>query len=438
MNYGTGEQGQQGAQFVYDVWNPALGTGADAHQVLPNTTNTDIFCSGQSVIPASGEVLITGGDLTINGRRNNANHQTTIFSPQTNTVRTDTPMLYSRWYPTVVSLSDSSKLVLGGYEDRTPTPAVTPEVFTPNVGWRTLWGATSEAAFGINGWFYPRGFQAPNGKVFVLGSDGKMFYLDPTGNGAITQLPQTTAGGSPILPTLMFTPGKLLSVRSQQVIVIDLNNQQPAIMPTAGLSQQRLWSNATVLADGKVLVTGGSAVRNQLIGVAYAAGIWDPVTGQWTLGATAQKPRLYHSTALLLPDGSVLTAGGGAPGPVKNLNAEIYYPGYLYDTSGQMAVRPSLISAPSLLQLNLNQQFVATVASASPISRVTFVRSGSVTHSFNTDQRFLELGFTQDGQTLTITLPTTDPNIVLPGYYMLFVFDQAGVPSAAWIVQVIT
>jgi large repetitive protein len=78
------------------------------------------------------------------------------------------------------------------------------------------------------------------------------------------------------------------------------------------------------------------------------------------------------------------------------------------------------------------------VASASPISRVTFVRSGSVTHSFNTDQRFLELGFTQDGQTLTITLPTTDPNIVLPGYYMLFVFDQAGVPSAAWIVQVIT
>jgi hypothetical protein len=311
-------------------------------------------------------------------------------------------------------------------------------VFTPNVGWRTLWGATSEAAFGINGWFYPRGFQAPNGKVFVLGSDGKMFYLDPTGNGAITQLPQTTAGGSPILPTLMFTPGKLLSVRSQQVIVIDLNNQQPAIMPTAGLSQQRLWSNATVLADGKVLVTGGSAVRNQLIGVAYAAGIWDPVTGQWTLGATAQKPRLYHSTALLLPDGSVLTAGGGAPGPVKNLNAEIYYPGYLYDTSGQMAVRPSLISAPSLLQLNLNQQFVATVASASPISRVTFVRSGSVTHSFNTDQRFLELGFTQDGQTLTITLPTTDPNIVLPGYYMLFVFDQAGVPSAAWIVQVIT
>ena len=76
----------------------------------------------------------------------------------------------------------------------------------------------------------------------------------------------------------------------------------------------------------KVLVTGGSAVANQLTGVAYAATIWNPATGQWTLGASAVKPRLYHSTALLLPDGSVLTAGGGAPGPVKNLNAEIYYP----------------------------------------------------------------------------------------------------------------
>ena len=66
MSYGTGEQGQQGGQFVYDVWDPTLGTDTAAHMVLPNTTGTDIFCSGQSVL-SSGEVLITGGDLTING-----------------------------------------------------------------------------------------------------------------------------------------------------------------------------------------------------------------------------------------------------------------------------------------------------------------------------------------------------------------------------------
>ena len=109
----------------------------------------------------------------------------------------------------------------------------------------------------------------------------------------------------------------------QKVIIVDLNGLEPVVTPTADLDQLRIWSNVMVLADGKVLVNGGSAVDTQLTGVAYAAAIRDPVTGQWTLGASAVKPRLYHSTALLLPDGSVLTAGGGAPGPVNNLNAEI-------------------------------------------------------------------------------------------------------------------
>jgi hypothetical protein len=91
-----------------------------------------------------------------------------------------------------------------------------------------------------------------------------------------------------------------------------------------------------------------------------------------------------------------------------------------------------------VVQLHLSQQFVATVGSAAPISRVTLLRTGAVTHTINLDQRFLSLGFTQAGQTLTITLPTTDPNVVLPGYYMLFVFDQAGMPSVARIIRVLS
>jgi hypothetical protein len=442
MNFGTDEQGQLGGQYVYDVWDPQQGTGTAAHTVLPNMTSTDIFCAGQSVFAASGEVLITGGDLTINGKPNFSNQQTEIFHPQTNAITTDTAMQYARWYPTIVALPAGEMLVLGGREAPT-TPAPTPEVFMQNVGWRTLWDATSDAAFGgVANWYYPRSFVAPNGKVFVLGHDGNMFYLDPAGNGTITQLTQRTQGGggeSLTLPTLMFAPGKLLSVRTQQnVIVVDLNGPQPVITPTADISQRRYWSNATVLPNGKVLLTGGSAVANQLTGVAYAAEIWDPATGQWTLGANAAKARLYHSTALLLPDGSVLTAAGGASGPVNNLNAEIYYPPYLYDASGQPAARPLLVTAPGSVQLSLNQQFAVTVGSAAPISRVTLVRTGATTHSFDSGQRFLELGFTQAGQTLTITLPTINPNVAVPGYYMLFVFDQAGVPSVAKIIRVLS
>jgi hypothetical protein len=351
-------------------------------------------------------------------------------------------MQYARWYPTIVALPAGEMLVLGGREDP-KAPAPTPEVFTRNVGWRTLWGATSDAAFGgIDNWYYPRSFVAPNGKVFVLGHDGNMFFLDAAGNGTITQLTQQTLGrrGESItLPTLMFAPGRLLSLRAQQkVVVVDLNGPQPMVTPTADISQRRYWSNATVLPNGKVLLTGGSAVANQLTGVAYAAEIWDPATGQWTLGANAAKARLYHSTALLLPDGSVLTAAGGATGPVNNLNAEIYYPPYLYDASGQPAARPSLVTAPGSVQLSLNQPFAVTVGSAAPISRVTLVRTGATTHSFDSGQRFLELGFTQAGQTLTITLPTMNPNVAVPGYYMLFVFDQAGVPSVAKIIRVLS
>src|SRR6476469_9609689 len=103
LNYGTGEGGQQGAQFIYDVWNPTLGTGANAHLVLPNTTSTDLFCSGQSVM-TSGNVLSTGGDLTVDGLRNFANNKTTIFTRTTNTIAPNTPMHYARWYPSLVAL----------------------------------------------------------------------------------------------------------------------------------------------------------------------------------------------------------------------------------------------------------------------------------------------------------------------------------------------
>jgi hypothetical protein len=432
MSYGTGEQGQQGAQFVYDVWDPAAG----AHTVLPNTTSTDVFCAGQTI--AGGEVFMFGGDQTVNGKRNFSNQQTTVFSPTTNTIRSEVSMLYPRWYASAVVLASGSILVVGGREEP-GVPATTPEVFAPGVGWRTLTGSTSTAAYGgiSANWYYPRSFLAPNGRVFVLGNDGKTFYLESSGAGAITQQIATAPGGSNTLPSVMFAPGKVLSLRNlQKAIVINLNGATPTVSATAPVDQIRIWSTATVLADGKVLVTGGSAVANQLSGVAYAATTWNPATGQWTPGARAVKPRLYHSTAMLLPSGAVLTGGGGAPGPVKNLNAELYYPGYLYDASGQPAARPSIVTAPTQIKPQVSTQFSATVGPAQTIGRVTLVRTGAVTHAFDPSQRFLQLGFTQSGQTLTVTLPTKNRNVVVPGYYMLFAFDQAGVPSVAKIVRI--
>ena len=99
--------------------------------------------------------------------------------------------------------------------------------------------------------------------------------------------------------------------------VVDISSSPPVVTDVANLSYDRIWGNATLLPDGEIIVTGGSGVSNELINVAYHAEIFNPSSGTWTLGASASIPRLYHSATLLLPDGSVLTGGGGSPGPSK-------------------------------------------------------------------------------------------------------------------------
>jgi len=442
LNYGTNESAAN--TFVYDVWNPALGDSSAAHSVLPNTTATDIFCSFQSLNWSTGEVLITGGDSGGLFRTNQGNNQTTIFSPQTNTIRSQGMMEYPRWYPTIVDMPNGDMVTLGGYKNST-LATTTPEVYNSSASpnWRTIAGATSNDAFGLTqgGWFYPKAWVSPQGGIFLIANTGKMYAIDPTGNGAISVYPNSAARGSMTLPTVMYAPGMLLSLRlapgaatAPLVQTININGPQPVVTTIANIDQLRLWSTATVLADGRVAVTGGSAKANAAVNPDYTVEIWDPTTGQWTAGAVAQKYRLYHSIALLLPDATVLTGGGGAPGPVTNRNAEIYYPPYLYlnDGSGQPAPRPMLTGAPTAI--TIGQDVTAAVGPSDVISRVTFVRTGSDTHSTNIDQRFLDLPFTQSGNSVTATLPT-DPNMLAPGYWMLFVFANEA-PSVAQIILV--
>jgi hypothetical protein len=437
MNYGTDASGAQGAQLIYDIWNPKLGTGSSAHLVLPNTTKTDIFCGSQSLM-MSGDVLTSGGDLTVNGARNSAQNATTIFSPAANSIKANTPMNYARWYSSLVSLPNGELAVFGGRQNvgvlSPAQQAATPELYDPAVrSWKALTGATA-AHFG--GWYYPRAYVAPGGSVFVLGVEGgAMYSVSTAGVGSIVLLKGNAPTGHTALPTIPFAPGMAISVRmNQQVVVVDYRKSTPIVTATHSMDQIRYWASGSILADGQVLVTGGSQVANQLTGVAYHAQIWNPATGHWTAGASATKPRLYHSISMLLPDATVLTGGGGAPGPVKNLNAEIYYPPYLYASNGTPAVRP-VVTAATPAVLNPGNTVHVTVGPTDLISRLTFVRTGSVTHSNNSDQRFLDLSFTQEGQNLTAVLPT-DTTRMVPGFYMLFAFNEARVPSVARILSV--
>ncbi len=439
MSFGTDGQGNQGAQLIYDVWDPTRGLDLGAHLVLPNVTETDIFCGGASLLTGTGQVLLVGGDLTIGGKRNFSNNLAEIFNPTTNTISAAAPMQYARWYPSVISMPSGERVVLGGRISPTAA-AITPEVYNPTNGWRALDGASSDTAFNFRslGWYYPRGYVTRLGQVFILGPDGAMWSLNPTGSGSLTRYRNMAPPGLRWLPVVMYTPGTILALRANATsVTIGINGVAPVATDAGMVSQDRIWANGTVLADGTVVVTGGSAVVNALTGIAYQNETWDPATRQWTRGAVATKPRLYHSIALLLPDGSVLTAGGGAPGPLRNLNAEIYYPPYLYlkDGSGQPAPRPSIVTSPS--EVVLGSAFQATVGATDRIVRVAMMRLGSVTHSNNADQSHHQVPFRQTGAALTVTLPT-DKGIMPPGHYMMFAFNRAGVPSIASIMRVST
>ena len=143
--------------------------------------------------------------------------------------------------------------------------------------------------------------------------------------------------------------------------------------------------------------------------------------------------RLYHSVALLLPDATVWLAGGNPKRGGYVQQMEIYQPPYLFDSTGALAARPSITGAPSAI--SYGNAFSVQTPDAATINRVVLVRNGTVTHAFGMDQREVELAFTVQSGSLAVTAPPNG-NIAPPGYYMLFLLNNSGVPSVAKFVQV--
>jgi hypothetical protein len=455
LSYGSNGDGTQTGRFIYDVWSPSYGLAPSAHWTLPNGTLTDLFCSAQIVLPQSGDVALVGGDIW-NGARTTAagNNNSNVFSAAAgDTLTRGANMRQARWYATLTTLPNGEIYVQGGHgvtRDRVGPDR--PEIRDASGSFRSLGGIDVASLY----WWYPRNWVAPDGRIFGF-SDRTMYYVNPTGAGSLSIVGEMGGDGPTGVTSseVMFAPGRILRVgggaRNASTLtpgksaaaVIDINGASPVITPVGAMPVGLHWANATVMADGRVVVTGGGSQNNLLDGANYDALIWDPANpGVWTVGArtgtTRDHARLYHSIGMLLPNATILVGGTGANGsgkipPANNTNAEIYYPPYLFTAAGEWAQRPHITQAPAVVTVGTS--FAVGVDNPLAIGRVTLIKTGSVTHSFNMEQRFLPLPFTVVGNQLLVTAPA-NLNRAPPGRYMLFVLNAQGVPSLARIVAV--
>ena len=224
--------------------------------------------------------------------------------------------------------------------------------------------------------------------------------------------------------------------------IIDLSVTSPSWTPGPAMSTGRIQMNAILLPNGTVLAEGGSRNNESPDTPGKTADLYDPVSNTMSSAGTAAYSRLYHSTALLLPDATVVSMGSnpGARGSYEPA-IEIYTPPYLYDSSDHLIItqRPQITSQPLTTPLGYNSPFQVGYTSSTAIASAVLVRLGSVTHAFNMEQRVIGLcGTTAPCSALSNTLNLTTPpngNIAPPGYYMLFLIDSAGVPSVATFIQ---
>jgi hypothetical protein len=418
------------------VWNPADNTNKRV-----DLQGTNLFCAGFAHLP-NGNILIAGGNANA---ALDGTVRTYVFNWQAETWTRGKDMAAARWYPSVAEMANGEEVIIGGG----PTTA---EVYQTNGALRSLTGFTKYGAR-----MYPFMGSRPDTQLGLFGPYTTSYTINTSGNGVITGTGTRDAitrdygsfatydiGKSIVTGGGNITEGGATNVPSKTSVVVNSAGLVPTVTSTGSMSVGRRQHNVTVLADGSVLATGGMSKASSglvdLNNATTAAERWNPATGQWTVLSSAARIRQYHSTAALLPDGRVITGGGGICGACRDKgylekNVEYFTPPYLYknDGSGQLATRPVISAAPA--SIGINSSFTVSSADAANIRKVALVGLSDATHSVDQGQRYVPLRFTASGTTLTVTGPQNG-GVAPPGYYMLFVTDAAGVPSVAKMVQV--
>jgi len=415
-----------------------------ATEVQVSNTGHDMFCPGTAML-ADGRVLVNGGDTAA---------ATSIYDPVANSWSTGSLMNIPRAYNGDAVLDSGKVFTIGGSWNG-GLGGKEGELWNPSGGgWATLPGAPADPmtapdpAGVFRGDSHPWLFNTGGGVVFQAGPSVQMNWFNTNGSGSFTSAGNRgtdtySMNGSAV----MYGIKKILklggapayqdanAVTSAYTINI---NSGVVVTQTGSLTYARAFQNSVVLPDGRVFVAGGQSYPVPFSDAQsiLAGEMWSPATGSFSTMAAASTPRNYHSVALLLQDGRVLSGGGGLCGdPCDNNhpNFEYYSPGYLFDPSGAPAVRPVIVSAPGTAGYNTHIQVTTSDTS---VTSFVLIRMGAATHGVDNDQRRIPLSISgQSGTSYTVTTPANS-GIGTPGYYMLFALNGAGVPSVAAIIRI--
>jgi hypothetical protein len=461
--------------------NQAGGAAIDNTRVFDPRTGTvdkvgsppghDLFCCGQALLP-DGRLLAAGGtkqfpppppghpyhDGHFEGARDSA-----VFDPTapagTNPWTVTAPLVRERgknagggaWYPTLITLPNGRVVRVSGHPEYGDTRHnnLTLETFDPAAA---SWvdegaGADLPSTPGVDAPLYPRLHVLPDGHLLcatpLMGATSWKWNLSTkawasvgSGPGAEYGSFDTSSALLPLHPAQNYR-ARVLMTNREQAKIIDFGAAAPVWQPTAGrplVDPQtgagliRFHATAVLLPDASVLVIGGHSDPQNWQPPVLTAERFDPGSGSWSAMATAVVPRVYHSVALLLPDGRVWTAGSDYGGGNHEPRMEVYSPPYLFK-----GPRPTIAQAPGTLTVGAT--FTISCPQAQKIRTVCLLRCGSSTHAFNSDQRYVGLVIQSQAATALDVAAPPNLNVAPPGFYLLFVVDDQGVPSTGSFIR---
>lgn len=395
----------------------------------------DFFCSGHTIL-SDGRVLVTGGLLgnPHPGVPDDGIAATAIFDPASETWSQGTPMNLARWYPTDVELPSGQILTLTGKNEHAVIDLPL-EQYDPAAGSWTLLSPSANIPRGSD--TYLKMKVLTNGKIFMAGSNAATYTFDPVTNlwtlTATMNFGNRYHGAAVLLPglTKAFTAGGTMDHSgggaTATAEMIDLSAATPQWTYVSPMHIPRYHANLVILADGTLLEVGGAQTQRYSDPVQVPE-LYDPATDTWTEMATQTNARTYHSTALLLPDGTVWSAGSDDPlNKTAGHTYEIFSPPYLFKGD-----RPSISSAPT--SISYGQRFKVTTPDAANVRKVALVRAGSTTHDNDFDQRYVTLDFVRGNGKLSVAAPP-NANYAPPGWYLLVIVNSSGEPSVMPFLQ---